>query len=139
MIMEKTYKRIPFDIELAKKIQLGEIEGRIVTDTKLPVKILCFDRKVPEYIVVGLVNGYSVFCYSKDGVSEPQPERITHTIYIELPEEAPKFKPFDKVLVRNWDNEIWICDMFSLIHEDSFWCIGGVWKHASHTKETSIL
>lgn len=94
--MEKTYKRIPFDIELAKKIQAGEIEGRIVTDTEIPVKILCFDRKVPEYIIVGLVNGYSVFCYSKDGVSEPQPERITHTIYIELPEEAPNLESISK-------------------------------------------
>lgn len=94
--MEKTYKRIPFDIELAKKIQLGEIEGRIVTDTEIPVKILCFDRNVPEYIVVGLENGYSIFCYSKNGVSEPQPERITHTIYIELQEETPNLESISK-------------------------------------------
>lgn len=101
-------KTIPFDIEIAKKIQSRELQGRIVTDTKLPVKILCFDRKVPEYIVVGLVNGYSIFCYSKDGVSEPQPERITHTIYIELSEEAPKyeFKVGDIVKVADGDRAV---------------------------------
>ena len=35
--MEKTYKRVPFDIELAKKIQSGEVEGRIITKNNLPV------------------------------------------------------------------------------------------------------
>lgn len=34
-------KIIPFDLETAKKIQAGEIEGRIKTKTNKDVRIIC--------------------------------------------------------------------------------------------------
>lgn len=39
------FKKIPFDLELAKKITDKEVKGRIVTEDKLPVRIVCFDLK----------------------------------------------------------------------------------------------
>ncbi len=35
--MEKKYKRIPFDLELAKAITKGEKEGRVVTRANKPI------------------------------------------------------------------------------------------------------
>ena len=56
--MEKTYKRVPFDIELAKKIQSGEVEGRIVTREGAAVRIICFDAKriYAEKDIIALVE-----------------------------------------------------------------------------------
>ena len=39
------FKKVPFDLELAKKITNKEVKGRIVTEDKLPVRIVCFDWK----------------------------------------------------------------------------------------------
>lgn len=49
-------------------------------------------------------------------------------------EERPEyeFEPFDRVLVRDSDDEAWTCNIFSnfILEEDSpysFWCISGSW------------
>lgn len=39
------FKRIPFDLELAKKITNKEVKGRIVTEDGLNARIVCFDMK----------------------------------------------------------------------------------------------
>ena len=43
MIMEQKLVRVPFDVESAKKITSGEMEGRIVTRKGYPAKSLTFD------------------------------------------------------------------------------------------------
>lgn len=136
--MEKTYKRVPFDIELAKKIQSGEVEGRFVcyyAGEYKPARIICWDRK-PSYPIVVLVKigpvYESAFFFSLKGDTESYT-----TLFIELPEEThedfdteevptgdgsivflkhvPKheFKPFDKVLVRDYDDDMWNAALFS--------------------------
>ena len=40
------FKRIPFDIELAKKITNKEVKGRIVAENGFTAKIICFDYKM---------------------------------------------------------------------------------------------
>lgn len=40
-----TFKKIPFDLELAKKITNKEVKGRIVTEDNLTARIVCFDMK----------------------------------------------------------------------------------------------
>ena len=39
------FKKIPFDLELARKISKKEAKGRIVTEDNLPARIVCFDLK----------------------------------------------------------------------------------------------
>ena len=82
---------MPFDIELAKKIQSGEVEGRIILNkTECAVRIICFDR-IFEVPIIALII--------PKGCRE---ERITYfykngngfgcgdSLLIELPEETPK-------------------------------------------------
>lgn len=41
--------------------------------------------------------------------------------------------PFDKVLVRDGDNDKWVCDIFSHIDENDFYyCIGTRWQQCIH-------
>ena len=117
-------KIIPFDLEMAEKIQAGEIEGKMVEVTTKKFTYnshgcIAIDQKVDKFI--------------------------------ELPEEAPKhddieevptvdgsivflrhkkheFKPFDKVLVRSCDELFWSCDLFSHVNNDIYICIGGGWS-----------
>ena len=100
--MEKTYKQVPFDIELAKKIQSGEIKGKIVMDGDgihkqekyckiLSTESRCTDYKgVPHPLVVEYMkhNGvYEFDSFREDGISII-PQR--HHLIIELPEETTK-------------------------------------------------
>lgn len=96
-------KTIPFDLEMAKKIQAGEIEGRIKSIDGQEIKTIIQINGAKTYnneqlSFVEYVNGKKDFIFFK-------------RLFIELPEEAPKYKfqPFDKVLVRskNETNNKW--------------------------------
>lgn len=72
--MKKNYKRIPFDIDRAKRITEGKENGRIVTTYGQKVRIICFDKKheglYKEYPIVALVgyeNGEIVEIFNKQG------------------------------------------------------------------------
>lgn len=54
--METKYVRVPFEVELAKKITEKSVEGRIVTRGGYNVRILCFDRKGTALPIVALVE-----------------------------------------------------------------------------------
>lgn len=43
---QTTFKKVPFDIELAKKITNKEVKGRIVAENGFTAKIICFDYKM---------------------------------------------------------------------------------------------
>lgn len=44
-------------------------------------------------------------------------------------ETESQLKPFDKVLVRDEDDDEWVCDIFSHIDKDDFYyCVGTRWK-----------
>lgn len=66
-----TYKKIPFDLELAKKITNKEVKGRIVTRNGRKVKIICFDLKNPVWGIIALVlnniNSEDVLQYQNNG------------------------------------------------------------------------
>lgn len=108
-------KRIDFDIDLAKKIQAGEVPGRIVTRNGQPASIICSDRKNENYPIVALTEEDEypyTFSYngrfSIDGAS-------TLDLFIEVP--APQFQPFDRVLV--WDDWGWRCAFYSHLDTES--------------------
>lgn len=51
-----TYKKIPFDLELAKKIMNKEVKGRIVTREGRQARIVCFDRNEKGWPIIALVK-----------------------------------------------------------------------------------
>ena len=72
--MEQTrFKKIPFNLELAKKITNKEVKGRIVTRDGQQARIICFDLKNAETAceIVALVqnarDGENVYVYDNNG------------------------------------------------------------------------
>lgn len=55
--MEIKYVKIPFDVELAKKITNGEVEGKVVTRDGQRVRIVCFDALRSDSLVVLITEG----------------------------------------------------------------------------------
>lgn len=68
------FKKVPFDIELAKKITNGEVKGRIVTQNGRQVRIICFDKDGEQsaYPIVALIqiepHDERMFTFSKKGL-----------------------------------------------------------------------
>lgn len=234
--METKYVKVPFEVELAKKITNGEVEGRIVTRDERSSRVVCWDRKnsklsivaltsdkngmenimsftkdgaywdnggsddrdlmveIPEYMTFKdgdiatlgwksddgefcewitilksveadeiniLTEDYVTFCLecdeenyfpidfdcTSDGAkwirkpTEPEKQKLIEALKASKDERAKeclkmlgievkpecKFKPFDRVLVRNFDYNKWSADIFSQIDGDMHECVGGIW------------
>ena len=110
MDTNKQWKRVPFDIELAKKIQSGEVEGRLLmkpykSEKTYPVVILTCDavhnRKIKGLtdivVLVQFEDGDVAMQFNSDGYGLDVHGNDVRLL-IELPEETPKheFKVGDK-------------------------------------------
>lgn len=69
--MEIKYVRVPFEVELAKKITNGECDGRIVTRDGMNARIICWDKKSDSiYSIVALLDVNTeefIFTYTVNG------------------------------------------------------------------------
>lgn len=54
--METKYVKVPFDLELSKKITNGEVEGRIITRDGRIARVVCYDVIGNQYKICALVN-----------------------------------------------------------------------------------
>lgn len=112
------FKKVPFDLELAKKITNKEVKGRIVTRDRQPARIICFDRKTEASVwpIVALVTvndrgGEDLERYQANGNFS----RIGETekdLQIEVPtyyEDYSNFEPckWQPCLVRDADDACW--------------------------------
>lgn len=122
-------KIIPFDLETAKKIQAGEIKGKILDALKNEVRIVCFDREDAVSPIIALFKvdgGEGVMYVREDGHAT----NCRDILGLEVPEEAPKhkFKPFDKVLGKSNSGE-WVPDMYSrMTSVGRYICLGGIYE-----------
>ena len=189
-------KTIPFDIETAKKIQAGEIKGRMFVsdDTHNKIRIICFDRKAAFPKIVALEEDkmgveWIVQCNELGQFMAPigvgakeSDETISRSIVLEIPDDdvveeihtgnicflkhneqkephpieeselyqagykvgfeagrcvafdekkgcaiketsKHEFKPFDKVLARDSDDEEWHADFYSHRNGRRYECV----------------
>ena len=72
-----------------------------------------------ERIVIGFTQWQFPFT-TETGASFKHAEPYT--------EPAHVFKPFDRVLVRYSDDDVWCCDFFSHIDDNGFICGGSCWN-----------
>ena len=104
-------KIIPFDLETAKKIQAGEIDGKIKTRCGYTARILCTDLVQAQPILAAFATHEleSVSQYTKRGCFYINGKSHEYDLILEVPDNEPQFKPFDKVLVRYPDKtELWV-------------------------------
>lgn len=99
-------KTIPFDLETAQKIQAGTIDGKIKTRCGYDARILCTDlmgQAQPVLEAFITCRSESVSHYTTRGRFYINGELNDLDLVLEVPDNEPKFKPFDKVLVRDPD------------------------------------
>lgn len=128
------FKRIPFDLELAKKIANKEVKGHIETNSGEKARIICFDMKYgPRSKMVVLIDTGNYECeklYGMDGKVVGEND-FRFDLHIKLPinpdfvpedntnSQPHQFKPFDKVLVRDNEECDWVCNIFSHMDSDN--------------------
>lgn len=96
-------KTIPFDLEMAKKIQAGEIEGKIKTKCGYAARILCTDLMGQAQPVLAAFNtgkSESESHYTKIGCFYIDGEFSDLDLVLEVPDTEPQFKLGDKVRVK---------------------------------------
>ena len=107
--MAKEIKRMPFNVGLAKKIQNGDIAGRICTEAGEPAEIIDFELAPDSRFPLG-VKYYdcgtpmlSNFSLEGECLADAGTSTTYNTLVLELEIESVEsdFEPFDKVLVRD--------------------------------------
>lgn len=118
--MKTKYKRIPFNLKLAKKITNKEIEGNIITRSGWKARIICFDRKETDDIfdppknIIALVENKE----GNEGVFEVRrtgqillSEETDYDLLIEIPKysEYSNFEPqkWQSCIVRDFSSDKW--------------------------------
>lgn len=110
------YKRVPFDLELAKKITNKEVKGRIVTEDGLTARIFCFDLKFGvDKILAVLVDcgDYEVgIRCNLDGICRDDRKEDKFNLRIEVPtyyRDYSNFVPmkWQPCLVRDTCSDTW--------------------------------
>lgn len=93
--MEQKLVKVPFEVELAKKIANGEVDGRIVTDNGNVVRIVCFDMLDDKGRIIGLRkdDNYKeiALTFNDSGYCVQNPSR---KLMLEIPEYMT-FKDWD--------------------------------------------
>lgn len=111
------FKKIPFDLELAKKITNKEAKGRIVTDDGLTARIVCFDLKYAgSKILAALVDcgDYEIgLRCDLDGTCCESRKEDKFNLHLEVPtyyRDYSNFVPqkWQPCLVRENEDEIWL-------------------------------
>lgn len=120
--MEQKFVKVSFDLELAKKITNGEVDGRIVTRDGKSVRIICFDKKGDNLSIIALIEiSHEVedyFSFDIKGNYDTY-ENNSKDLFIEIPEYMT-FKDGD--ILTYWPNEnrwcifIYKCNDIGLMH-----------------------
>ena len=110
------FKKVPFNLELAKKITNKEVKGRIVTEKNLSARIICFDMKwYGSKKIAALVddNGCELGVrYDLDGTCCLE-DNDEFNLHIEIPtyyKDYSNFEPckWQPCLVRDGEKDDWI-------------------------------
>lgn len=118
-----TFKRVPFNLELAKKIASKETKGRIVTRDGRQVRIICFDKIGVHGAcqIVALFRVHpdeeTVFTFSNEGVYRFG-NKTCYDLFLEVPtyyRDYSNFVPqkWQPCLVRDNENHLWGIQVYS--------------------------
>lgn len=134
--METKTKIVPFEIELARKIQAGEVPGKIKTRGGEDAQVICWDRFHIFPIVYLRGNERNIETTHENGMWSPCHIPNSFDLVLEVPDDEikdhpvyhHKLQPFDRVLVRNYNNTKWRASLYS--HKDGvcYYCAGVAWN-----------
>lgn len=109
------FKKVPFNLELAKKITNKDVKGRIVTEDGHEVRIICYDYrhfggKNRLVALIDLGDHELALAYNNEGKEIDNREKFA--IHIEVPtyhKDYSNFKPckWQSCLVRDYSSDTW--------------------------------
>lgn len=111
--MEKKIVKVPFDVEMAKKITNGEIDGRIVTRDGRSARVICWDKQGSLNPIVALIEKESEYelleTYKGNGMYYVRKDDNLD-LMLEIPEymtfkdgDVLKVDGFDTILIQKGD------------------------------------
>lgn len=135
------FKKVPFDLELAKKITNNEVKGRIVTEDGLNARIVCFDMKYGGCkTLAALVDcgdyEIGIRC-DLDGTCRDNRKGYKFNLHLEVPtyyRDYSNFVPckWQPCLVRDNDKELWeisVCAGRNSVGNATFYHRGCTYSH----------
>ena len=109
------FKKVPFNLELAKKITNKDVKGRIVTEDGHEIRIICYDYrhfggKNRLVALIDLGDHELALAYNNEGKEIDNREKFA--IHIEVPtyhKDYSNFKPckWQPCLVRDYPSDTW--------------------------------
>lgn len=97
------FKRVPFDIELAKKITQNEAKGRIMTEDNLPARIVCFDLKHGGSKILAVLvdcGDYEIgIRCDLDGICRDTREEDKFNLHLEVP---TYYRDYSNFMPQKW-------------------------------------
>lgn len=137
------FKKVPFNLELAKKITNKEVKGRIVTKDGLQARIVCFDLKHcgSKNNIIALKDcGDYELAQKYDSNGKAQVMQNSFDLHLEVPTYYKDYSHFvpqkwQPCLVRENEDEIWLLQVSKGKRCDDgvlFYCPDGstnVWRH----------
>lgn len=115
----KKFIKVPFNL---KKAKAG---AKVVTRNDLPARIICYDRigeysVIERYPIIGLVlsEDGNELLHSFTANGEEHDSSFDLFLLEEIEEEEPKFEPFQRVLVRDNNNQVWRPSLFLYYNND---------------------
>ena len=110
------FKKIPFDLELAKKITNKKVKGRIVNGNGNEARIICWDKRCGclRYPIIALVSGGDeeyIYTFTEGGIETINFETF-RDLHIEVPtyyRDYSNFEPqkWQPCLVRDTASDLW--------------------------------
>ena len=147
-----TYKKIPFDLELAKKITNKEVKGRIANGDGYEARIICWDKRCgclryPIIALVGVGDDEHIYTFTEGGIETIGFETFKD-LHIEVPtyyRDYSNFVPqkWQPCLVRENEDEIWLLQVSKGKRCGDgvlFYCPDGspnVWRHCLPLSKTT--
>lgn len=111
------FKKIPFDLELAKKITNKDVKGRIVTLEGRKVRIVCWDKKpIDRFPIVVIAQndceGEMLYTCTEEGLASYPNYKNRYNLIIEIPtyhKDYSNFKPYkwQSCVVRDYSSDTW--------------------------------
>ena len=108
------FKKIPFNLELAKKITNKKLKGRIANGDGYEARIICWDKKCGclKYPIIALVDsddGENIYTFTEGGIESIGFETFKD-LHIEVPtyyKDNSNFKPYkwQSCVVRDYSSD----------------------------------
>jgi|GEM_PF-4894436 len=117
--MEKNYKKIPFDLDIANEILKGKREDSIVTRCGYKVRIYTIEGMSGNYPIIGEFQDSDGAIVTARWMNNGSYNGEPHDYDLKIEVDELQFPPFQRVIVKR-DGIKWTCDFYCYKEESGY-------------------